>query len=324
MPGVAELEAAEPVGLGEQDRPVPGAHQEPVLDAALEVAGELLDRGLRLRAVEAVDGHRPELRVVEHALQAHGRPCWWCRARSPGTPAACAGTPPASPSAALRRARRPRPVRGGEVTSSGDDDRDESCASPHRAAVSGRREGGTSLRACPLPSSASSPCRATSASTCTSWRPSARARSPYAGRPSSRQCDGLVLPGGESTTMAKLARIFELFEPLRERIGERAAGVRHLRRDDPARRPDRGRHRRPGDARRPRHHRAPQRVRAPGRLLRGRPRLRRARPSRCTRSSSARRGSRRSGDGVEVLARVPTSRPQGRPPVGSSRSGRAR
>ncbi|MBB6629524.1 pyridoxal 5'-phosphate synthase glutaminase subunit PdxT [Nocardioides sp. KIGAM211] len=31
-------------------------------------------------------------------------------------------------------------------------------------------------------------------------------------------CDGLVLPGGESTTMAKLARTFELLEPLRERI----------------------------------------------------------------------------------------------------------
>ena len=33
-------------------------------------------------------------------------------------------------------------------------------------------------------------------------------------------CDGLVLPGGESTTMAKLARTFELFEPLRERIAD--------------------------------------------------------------------------------------------------------
>ena len=33
-------------------------------------------------------------------------------------------------------------------------------------------------------------------------------------------CDGLVLPGGESTTMAKLARIFELLEPLRARVGE--------------------------------------------------------------------------------------------------------
>ncbi len=30
--------------------------------------------------------------------------------------------------------------------------------------------------------------------------------------------DGIVLPGGESTTMYKLARTFELFEPLRERI----------------------------------------------------------------------------------------------------------
>jgi 5'-phosphate synthase pdxT subunit len=33
-------------------------------------------------------------------------------------------------------------------------------------------------------------------------------------------CDGLVIPGGESTTMAKLARIFDLFEPLRKRIGD--------------------------------------------------------------------------------------------------------
>ena len=32
-------------------------------------------------------------------------------------------------------------------------------------------------------------------------------------------CDGLVLPGGESTTMAKLARTFELLDPLRERVG---------------------------------------------------------------------------------------------------------
>ncbi len=33
-------------------------------------------------------------------------------------------------------------------------------------------------------------------------------------------CQGLVIPGGESTTMAKLARIFDLFEPLRERIAQ--------------------------------------------------------------------------------------------------------
>ena len=32
------------------------------------------------------------------------------------------------------------------------------------------------------------------------------------------RCDALVLPGGESTTMAKLARAFELLEPLRERV----------------------------------------------------------------------------------------------------------
>ncbi|MBS4754117.1 pyridoxal 5'-phosphate synthase glutaminase subunit PdxT [Nocardioides sp. zg-ZUI104] len=31
-------------------------------------------------------------------------------------------------------------------------------------------------------------------------------------------CDALVLPGGESTTMAKLARTFDLLEPLRERV----------------------------------------------------------------------------------------------------------
>ncbi len=31
-------------------------------------------------------------------------------------------------------------------------------------------------------------------------------------------CDGLIIPGGESTTMAKLARAFGLFEPLRQKI----------------------------------------------------------------------------------------------------------
>ncbi len=36
------------------------------------------------------------------------------------------------------------------------------------------------------------------------------------------QVDALVIPGGESTTMDKLVRIFELFDPLRERI---AAGM---------------------------------------------------------------------------------------------------
>src|SRR3954463_11411998 len=32
--------------------------------------------------------------------------------------------------------------------------------------------------------------------------------------------DGLVLPGGESTTIVKLAKVFELFDPLRERIND--------------------------------------------------------------------------------------------------------
>jgi 5'-phosphate synthase pdxT subunit len=36
------------------------------------------------------------------------------------------------------------------------------------------------------------------------------------------EVDGLVIPGGESTTMDKLVRAFDLLEPLRERI---AAGM---------------------------------------------------------------------------------------------------
>jgi 5'-phosphate synthase pdxT subunit len=32
--------------------------------------------------------------------------------------------------------------------------------------------------------------------------------------------DGLVLPGGESTTIVKLAKLFELFDPLHERIAD--------------------------------------------------------------------------------------------------------
>lgn len=34
------------------------------------------------------------------------------------------------------------------------------------------------------------------------------------------RCAGLVIPGGESTTMFKLARAFDLFEPLQKRIAE--------------------------------------------------------------------------------------------------------
>ena len=40
-------------------------------------------------------------------------------------------------------------------------------------------------------------------------------------RPSElEQVDGLVLPGGESTTIVKLARTFEMLEPLRKRIAD--------------------------------------------------------------------------------------------------------
>jgi pyridoxal 5'-phosphate synthase pdxT subunit len=40
-------------------------------------------------------------------------------------------------------------------------------------------------------------------------------------RPSElERCEGLVIPGGESTTMFKLARTFDLFEPIRRRIKE--------------------------------------------------------------------------------------------------------
>jgi len=40
-------------------------------------------------------------------------------------------------------------------------------------------------------------------------------------RPSElERVDALVLPGGESTTIEKLARAFDLFEPLRHRLGE--------------------------------------------------------------------------------------------------------
>ncbi len=40
-------------------------------------------------------------------------------------------------------------------------------------------------------------------------------------RPSELEtCDGLIVPGGESTTIAKLARTFELFEPVQKRIAQ--------------------------------------------------------------------------------------------------------
>ena len=85
---------------------------------------------------------------------------------------------------------------------------------------------------------------------------------------------GLIVPGGESTAIGRLA------PPLRARRGDRAvpgAHLRDLRRDDPAcprrRRRDAG----SAVARAARRDRAPQRLRTPGVQLRGRPRARRDR-----------------------------------------------
>ena len=95
--------------------------------------------------------------------------------------------------------------------------------------------------------------------------------------------DGLIIPGGESTTFMRLMRLYGLDEAIRR---FQRAGVRHVRGDDRAR-PQSPR------ARRPR--RAAERVRPPGGVVRDGSRRRRARAIRCARSSSARRGSRRSG-----------------------------
>ena len=57
--------------------------------------------------------------------------------------------------------------------------------------------------------------------------------------------DGLVLPGGESTTISMLAVRWGLMEPLRAAAAGRAAHVRVVRRDDPAGRHDPRRPRRP-------------------------------------------------------------------------------
>ena len=50
------------------------------------------------------------------------------------------------------------------------------------------------------------------------------------GRASWRAVDAMVLPGGESTTMHKLATIFELFDPLQRADRGRDARAGHLRR----------------------------------------------------------------------------------------------
>ena len=125
----------------------------------------------------------------------------------------------------------------------------------------------------------------------------ARRASPYVApaeleRPSTAWC----CPAGSPRRWRSWRRTFGLLEPLRERIACRAARLRLLRRDDPARRPDPRRARRPADHRRARHDRAPQRVRPAGRLLRGATSTSPgSTATRCTRSSSGRPGSRRSG-----------------------------
>ncbi|GAA3422387.1 hypothetical protein GCM10018952_73300 [Streptosporangium vulgare] len=87
--------------------------------------------------------------------------------------------------------------------------------------------------------------------------------------------DGLVVPGGESTTMWKLAETFELLEPLRMRIKAgmpaygSCAGMIMLA--DRIEGGVEGQQTIGGID----HGRPPQRLRAPGRLLRGRHRLRR-------------------------------------------------
>ena len=104
--------------------------------------------------------------------------------------------------------------------------------------------------------------------------------------------DGLVIPGGESTTFMRLMRLYGLDEAVRrfERpVFGTCAGMIVLDRDhlglvDVAR--------------------APQRVRAAGRVLRDRPRRSRRRRAAARASSSARRGSRRPAPSVEVLAEV--------------------
>ena len=104
--------------------------------------------------------------------------------------------------------------------------------------------------------------------------------------------DGLVMPGGESTTMTLGIEREELAEPLREfvRSGRPTLGTcaglimldrAHL-----------------GPARR---ERAPQRLRPPDRLLRGRPRLRGRAAARRVHPRPVGRGD---GDDVEVLAEV--------------------
>ena len=85
--------------------------------------------------------------------------------------------------------------------------------------------------------------------------------------------DGLIIPGGESTTIDKLARAFELADPLRKLIADglpvygSCAGMILLA--DEIADPGHGPRRQPAaDVRRPGHHRPPQRFRPPAGIVR--------------------------------------------------------
>ena len=121
--------------------------------------------------------------------------------------------------------------------------------------------------------SACSPCRAISASTGSCSSGSARAPVRCASRRDLAGLDGLVIPGGESTTISKLMAAYGLAEPIRAfaagggAVYGTCAGLITVARD----------HRRgpAAHARAHGHRGASQRVRTPGAQLRSRPRGRR-------------------------------------------------
>ena len=211
---------------------------------------------------------------------------------------------------ALRRPRaRRRGVRGtrrarwrrSRRASSSDD------AGPgHTAAGSGGRGGAAG-------SSASSPSRATSRRTRRLLRALGAEVREVRAPADLDGLDGLVLPGGESTTMTLGIEREGLAEPLRALAASgtpvlgTCAGLILLDREHLGVMDIAG---------------AAQRLRAPGALLRGGPRpSRTSTPDRrCTRSSSARRGSRSTAPSVEVLAQ--RRRPPGRRPPGRARRAR--
>ena len=118
---------------------------------------------------------------------------------------------------------------------------------PGRARCSRSRRASSTSRSCSptaagsrrrdvAAASASSPSRAASPRTRAMLREPRRRRARGArARPTSTGLDGLVLPGGESTTMTLGIEREGLAEPLRELVARRHAGARHLRRADHAR-----------------------------------------------------------------------------------------